>query len=134
MQYDPETKSIESPPDIISSVKKVVTYPDAHNIIPKPKEIPTSSCSTYQPTKIASSFVNKAIQGLGTELLKVLKDTPLKSVSKVHEAASAVYKSISTLNGDPTPLKDIIDSYVGGVNAYLRFKDQLDGCVSERDI
>ena len=52
----------------------------------------------------------------------------------MYEAASIVYKIICTLNGDPTPLKDIVDSYVGGVNAYLRFKDQLVGCLSEHDI
>ena len=29
-------------------------------------------------------------------------------------------------------MKEIVDSYVGGVNAYLRFQDQLNGYVSER--
>ena len=52
----------------------------------------------------------------------------------MHEAAPAVYKSISSLNGDPNPLKEIVDSYVDGVNAYLRFQDQLNGCVFEHDI
>ena len=64
--------------------------------------------------------------------MKLLKQAPFDRVSKVHEAAPAVYNSISSLNGDPNPLKEIVDSYVGDVNAYLRFQDQLNGYVSER--
>ena len=52
----------------------------------------------------------------------------------MHKAAPIVYKSISSLNGDPNPLKEIVDSYVDSVHGCLRFQGQLNGYVSEHDI
>ena len=33
-----------------------------------------------------------------------------------------MYKSIERLNGDPNPLKKLVDDYVGGVSAYLALR------------
>ena len=73
LQNDLETKGIESPPNITSPIIEDDTFFEAQTVVPKPNAVPTNSCSTFQPATMASSFVKKAIQGLGTDLLKLLK-------------------------------------------------------------
>jgi len=40
----------------------------------------------------------------------------------VDEGAPMMYKSIEHLNGDPNPLKKLVDDYVSGISAYLALR------------
>jgi len=51
-----------------------------------------------------------------------LNNASFDKVSKVYEGAPMMYKSIERLNGDPTPLKKLVDDYVSGVSAYLALR------------
>jgi len=40
----------------------------------------------------------------------------------VYESAPMMYKSIEHLNGDPNPLRKLVDDYVSSVSAYLALR------------
>jgi len=51
-----------------------------------------------------------------------LKNASFDEVSKVYEGALKMYKSIERLNGDPNPLKKLVDDHVNSVSAYLAIR------------
>jgi len=48
-----------------------------------------------------------------------LKNALFDKVSKVYEGAPMMYKSIERRNGEPNPLKNLVDDYVSGISAYF---------------
>jgi len=40
----------------------------------------------------------------------------------VYEGAPMMYKSIERLNGDPNPLKKLVDDYVSSISTYLTLR------------
>ncbi|OMO88113.1 hypothetical protein COLO4_20436 [Corchorus olitorius] len=93
-------------------------------------EVPVSS--VYYPGKYSSRIFENAIKGIGRDFLLKLRDAPFSEVNRVHKDASAVYSGIESLQGDPAPLKAIVDSYVGEVNALLHLESELGNRISQQ--
>ncbi|OMO85831.1 hypothetical protein COLO4_21422 [Corchorus olitorius] len=89
---------------------KVVNPHFAATNLPSTK-VPVSS--VYYPGKYSSRIFENAIKGIGRDFLLKLRDAPFSKVNRVHKDASAVNSGIESLQGDPAPLKTIVDSYVG---------------------
>jgi len=51
-----------------------------------------------------------------------LKNASFDEVAKVYEGAPMMYKSFECLNGDPNPMKKLVDDYVSGISAYLALR------------
>ncbi|OMO71575.1 hypothetical protein COLO4_28174 [Corchorus olitorius] len=107
--------------DVLLTSKVVKPHFAATNL-PSTEE-PVSS--VYYPGKYSSRIFENAIKGIGRDFLLKLRDAPFFEVNRVHKDASAVYSGIESLQGDPAPLKVIVDSYVGEVNALLHLESVL---------
>jgi len=54
--------------------------------------------------------------------LNALKNASFDKVSKLYESTPMMYKSIERINGDPNPLRKLVDDYVSSISAYLALK------------
>ena len=80
------------------------------------------SATSFRPNPASQSIITCGIRVIGPGYLNALKNASLDEVSKVYKSTPMMYKSIERLNGDPNPLRKLVDAYVSSVSAYLALK------------
>ena len=116
--------SVEGLISLQLAVKKISTIAEniSHEVM-KGKSIVTAVYATsFCSGPAFQSVIIQGIHSIGSGYLNALKNASFDEVSKVHEGAPMMYKSIERLNGDSNPLKKLVDHYVSRVSAYLALR------------
>ena len=56
------------------------------------------------------------MRAIGFGYLNASKNASFDEVANVYESTPMLYKSIERLNGDPNPLRKLVDDYVSSVS------------------
>ncbi|KAK9698947.1 hypothetical protein RND81_08G142600 [Saponaria officinalis] len=80
---------------------------------------PSYSAISFLPPPIFKSVFDKALQDIHAIFLTKMKNASYEDVEEVAAQANESYQSLIQLKGDPTQLKEKVDSYIGAVKACL---------------
>ncbi|KAK9715734.1 hypothetical protein RND81_06G186000 [Saponaria officinalis] len=105
----------------ISHASIASPVPAIQTMIPPAWPTKPLACSmiSFQPPLLFQGVYADALRKIHSIFLANLKNASFSDVGKVAAQANESYQSIKHLKGDPTPLREKVDSYVGAVNAYL---------------
>ena len=108
------------------ATKKISTVDENinHEVVKGKSTTTTVSAASFRPSISSQSIIIQGIRAIGSGYLNALKNASLDEVSKVYERAPMMYKIIERLNGDPNPLKKLVDDYLSSVSAYLALKQE----------
>ncbi|KAK9675689.1 hypothetical protein RND81_11G024000 [Saponaria officinalis] len=90
---------------------------------------PAGSLVSFRPPPLFIDVYDRALRQIRSLFLTELKNSSFSDVGKVAAKANESHQTIRHLKGDPTPLREQVDSYVGAVNAYLIVDTQI--CTSQ---
>ena len=119
--------SVEGPTSLQLAAKKIsiVAEDISPEVVKGKSAVAAISTTSFRPGPASQSIIIQGIRAIGAGYLNALRNASFDEVSKVYENAPMMYKSIERLNGDPNPLKKLVDDYVSGVSAYLLLDRRL---------
>ncbi|KAK9750451.1 hypothetical protein RND81_02G197800 [Saponaria officinalis] len=112
-----DDNSVDSPvvPHIVGHQRTFGTVTTLANF----SSAPVGSLISIRPPLPFIGVFDRALPQIQSLFLTELKNACFSDVGKVAAKANESYRTIRHLKGDPTPLREQVDSYVGAVNAYL---------------
>ena len=115
---------VEGPASLQLVAKKISNVAENinHEVVKGKSTVVAVSATSFRPGPASHSIIIQSIWAIGSGYLNALKNASFDEVLKVYEVSPMMYKSIECLNGDPNPLKTLVDDYVSGVFAYLALR------------
>ena len=100
----------------------VVKKTTSHEVVKEKSMVAAVSVTSFRPGPASQSIITYGIRSIGSGYLNALKNASFDKVAKVYKSAPMMYKSIECLNGDPNPLRKLVDDYVSSISAYLALR------------
>jgi len=97
----------------------VVEKTTNHEFMKGKSMVAAISTTSFRPGPTSQSIIICVIRAVGSGYLNALKNASFDEVAKAYESIPMMYKSIKRLNGDPNPLRKLVDDYVSSVSTYL---------------
>jgi len=114
--------SVEGPTSLQLAAKRMSTVIEnntSHEVVRGKSMVVVVAATFFRLGPVAQSIITCGVWSIGSGYLNALKNASFDKVAKVYKSAPMMYKSIECLNGDPNPLRKLVDDYVSSISAYL---------------